>query len=121
MNGPRRVLNIRKPYFDLIASGVKTVEVRVGYASMRKIEAGQELTFACGDERLRTRVVRVTEYGSFEEMLDHEDLVAIGGEVGRDRGGLLDMIRAIYPPEKERLGMFAIEVEKLGDSTAVTG
>ncbi|WP_206061006.1 ASCH domain-containing protein [Nonomuraea basaltis] len=36
----QRELHIRKPYFDLIASGVKTVEVRVGYASMRKIRSG---------------------------------------------------------------------------------
>ncbi|AZQ75286.1 ASCH domain-containing protein [Streptomyces luteoverticillatus] len=33
-------LNIRKPYFDLIASGAKTIEVRVGYPKIRKITAG---------------------------------------------------------------------------------
>lgn len=63
----------------------------------------QELTFACGDERLRTRVVRVAKYASFEKMVDHEDPVAFGGEPGRDRDELPNVILAIHPPEKERL------------------
>lgn len=107
----RRELHIRKPYFDLIASGVKTVEVRVGYASMRKIQPGQELDFITGDERLRTNVVRVSEYSSFEEMLEHEDPIAIGGDLGKDVGELLAVIRSIYPAEKERLGVLAIGIE----------
>jgi ASC-1-like (ASCH) protein len=108
---PRRELNIRKPYFDLIGSGAKTVEVRVGYPSMRKIQAGQQLDFVSGAERLRTRVVRVSEYGAFEELLTYEDPVAIGGKLGEDTAELLAVFRSIYPPEKERLGVLAIEVE----------
>ncbi|MGW3352165.1 ASCH domain-containing protein [Nonomuraea rubra] len=111
MSEPRRELNIRKPYFDLMASGVKTVEVRVGYPSMRKIQNGQHLDFVSGAHRLRTRVVRVSEYVSFEELLKHEDPVAIGGELGEDTAELLAVIRGIYPPEKERLGVLAIEVD----------
>ncbi|MEU4684706.1 ASCH domain-containing protein [Streptomyces xinghaiensis] len=36
-------LSIRKPYFDLIASGAKTIEVRVGYPKIRRITAGDML------------------------------------------------------------------------------
>ncbi|TYK47141.1 ASCH domain-containing protein [Actinomadura decatromicini] len=106
-------INIRRPYLDLIEQGVKTVEVRVGYASMRKIREGQDLTFVSGDKRLRTRVTRVTEYPTFEAMLDAEDPRSIGGELGESREDLLDVIRGIYPPEKERLGVLAIGVEIL--------
>ncbi|MFC5829493.1 ASCH domain-containing protein [Nonomuraea insulae] len=70
---PRRELNIRKPYFDLIVAGIKTVEVRVGYPSMRKIQPGQQLDFISRDQRLATRVLRMSEYASFEDMLEHED------------------------------------------------
>ncbi|WP_433511881.1 ASCH domain-containing protein [Nonomuraea sp. CA-143628] len=110
----RRELTIRKPYFDLIASGIKTVEVRVRYASMRKIQPGQELDFVSGVERLRTRVMRVSEYASFTEMLEHEDPIAVGGELGKNTDELLAVIRSIYPPEKESLGVLAIEVETPG-------
>ena len=110
--GGKSELNIRMPYLQLIADGVKTVEVRVGYPRMRKIHAGQELTFVSGDRRVPTRVKRVTEYTSFEAMLDHEDARSIGGELGESRDELLAVIRDIYPPEKERLGVLAIEVER---------
>ena len=109
--GSSHDMNIRLPYLRLIANGVKTVEVRVGYPRMRKIRAGDLLTFVSGGERLPTRVRRVTEYQSFGAMLDHEDARSIGGELGDSRDDLLAVIRDIYPPEKERLGVLAIEVE----------
>lgn len=116
MTGPSPVseLRIRRPYLQLIADGVKTVEVRVGYPRMRKIRAGQELAFVCGDQRVMTKVERVTEYPSFEAMLDAEDPRSIGGQLGEDRDGLLRVIRGIYPPEKERLGVLAIGVVLAG-------
>ncbi len=78
---------------------------------MRSIQPGQELTFASGDQRVPTTVKRVTEYPSFEEMLDCEDARSIGGDLGESRENLLAVIRSIYPPEKERLGVLAIEIE----------
>lgn len=53
----------------------------------------------------------MTEYPSFEEMLDREDARSIGGNLGESRENLLAVIRSIYPPEKERLGVLAIEIE----------
>jgi ASC-1-like (ASCH) protein len=79
---------------------------------MRRIRAGQDLTFVSGEERVPTRVKRVTEYSSFTEMLDHEDPISIGGELGESREELLSVIRRIYPPEKEQLGVLAIEIER---------
>src|SRR5437868_4268880 len=84
-------------------AGVTTVEVRVGYASMRKIQSGQELTFVSGEKRLRTRVIRVTEYDTFETMLDTEDPRSIGGDLGDDREEILSVIRDIYPPNSHEI------------------
>jgi ASC-1-like (ASCH) protein len=101
---PKRELNIRPEYLALIADGVKTVEVRVGYPRLRTIRPGQELTFVSGTQRVSTLVKRVSEYPSFEAMLDREDAGSIGGELGESRAELLAAIRDIYPPDKERLG-----------------
>lgn len=54
-------LNLRKPHLKLIADGIKTVEVRVGYPKMRRIQAGHEPTFASGGDTVAMRVKRVTE------------------------------------------------------------
>ncbi|MGH3810536.1 MAG: ASCH domain-containing protein [Pseudonocardiaceae bacterium] len=106
-------LSIRLPYLRLIADGTKTVEVRVDYPKIRRIQAGHELTFVSGDDTVATRVERVTEYDSFEALLDHEDAVSIGGDLGESRDELLAVIREIYPPEKEKLGVLAIQVERV--------
>lgn len=104
-----RSLTIRKPYFDLIASGAKTIEVRVGYPKIRKINAGDTLRITCGDESLAARVTAVKEYESFEAMLEAEDSAAIGGpDMSHEQ--LVAAIRGIYPPEKEALGAFALHL-----------
>ena len=108
---PKREINIRREYLKLIIDGVKTVKVRVGYPRMRSIQPGQELTFVSGDQRVPTIVRRVTEHRSFEEMLDREDARSMGGNLGESRENLLAVIKSIYPPEKERLGVLAIEIE----------
>jgi ASC-1-like (ASCH) protein len=110
----RREISISREYLELIASGIKTVEVRVGYPGMRRIQPGQELTFASGDLRVPTVVKRVTEYPTFDAMLDSEDSRSIGGALGESRDELLAVIRGIYPPEKERLGVLAIEIQVSG-------
>ncbi|MCD9146029.1 ASCH domain-containing protein [Streptomyces albireticuli] len=106
-------LNIRKPYFDLIASGAKTIEVRVGYPKIRKIAAGDLLRISCGDDTQTRRVAEVKEYESFKAMLDAEDAAAIGGpDMTHDQ--LTAAIRDIYPPEKEALGVFALHLAQVG-------
>ncbi|MEU3751482.1 ASCH domain-containing protein [Streptomyces olivoreticuli] len=109
-----RVINIRKPYLELIAEGRKTIEVRVGYPSMRKLTPGQMLRFTSGDTSVRTRVTKVNQYPSFEAMLDAEDNATIGSE-GMTRDDLLCVCRNIYPPEKEALGVLAIHLQLLPD------
>ncbi|WP_431980303.1 ASCH domain-containing protein [Streptomyces qinglanensis] len=105
-------LNIRKPYFDLIASGAKTIEVRVGYPRIRKIAVGDTLRFTSEDTSLSTRITDVKEYDSFPAMLEAEDTAAIGGpDMTPDQ--LITAIRDIYPPEKEALGVFALHLTRL--------
>lgn len=106
-------LNIRKPYLQLIADGVKTIEVRVGHPGIRELEIGQDLTFVAGDQRVLTRVKRVAVYESFNAMLDHEDPRAIGGDLGKSKSQILAVIRSIYPSDQERLGAVAIEIERI--------
>jgi ASC-1-like (ASCH) protein len=60
-----------------------------------------------------TRIKEVRTYASLEEMLDHEDMRPIGGDVGESRERLLRAIRNIYSPEKEALGVLAVEIERI--------
>ncbi len=66
-----------------------------------------------GEQVVVTQVKRVTEYASFDDMLAHEDPRSIGGDLGESREELLSVIRSIYPPEKEQLGVLAIEIARM--------
>ncbi len=104
-------MGIYKRYFDLIASGQKTTEIRVNDSSRRKIKPGSLVRFKCRDEEVLTRVTRVAHYTSFEEMFDHEPVESVNPTATRE--DQLRNIRQIYPPERETLGVVAIGIELL--------
>lgn len=108
-----RNMSIRAYNLEKIASGQKTIEVRVAYPNNRQLTAGQLLRFRAGDDECLTQIVRITEYPSFDEMLDHEDPLAIGYTPDMTREDMLTRARSIYPAEKEALGVLAIEVARV--------
>ena len=100
-----KTLWVREPYLSQILSGRKTVEVRVGYDNIRRLQVGDRLKL--NDEYIVT-IRRVAHYADFDELAAHEDPTAIAPDIPPDE--LLDAIRQIYPPDKEALGAVALEV-----------
>jgi len=101
-----KTLWIKEEYLRHILAGQKTVEVRVGYSNITRLQAGDRLLL---NERHPFIIRRVGRYASFEELLAHEDAASIVPDI--PPGRLLEKIRAIYPPEKEALGVVALEIE----------
>ncbi|WP_283137943.1 ASCH domain-containing protein, partial [Rhizohabitans arisaemae] len=89
-----REMNLYRRYFDLVADGSKTIEVRVQYPNLRNLAAGDHIRFVCGRDDALTRVKRVTRYPSFEEMLDTEGPEKVNPTSPRDQQ--LANIRRIY-------------------------
>src|SRR5215469_13866780 len=106
-----REMNLYRRYFDMVADGSKTIEVRVQYPNLRSLKAGDYIRFVCGRDDALTRVKRVARYTSFEEMLDTEGGERVSPASPRDQQ--LADIRRIYGPEKEALGVLAIEIERV--------
>jgi ASC-1-like (ASCH) protein len=105
-----RELNLYRRYFDLVAAGEKTIEVRVKYPHLEDLAAGDVIRFRIKgtDETCEVLVQRVTEYKTFEELLDGEGPANVNP--ASCRGQQLASIREIYPAEKEALGALAIEI-----------
>ncbi len=57
-----RDMPIYRQYFDLIASGEKTVEARVAYESMKRIKPGDMINFTCRESSSLARVTRIGTY-----------------------------------------------------------
>ncbi|MFG2716524.1 ASCH domain-containing protein [Streptomyces goshikiensis] len=104
-------LNLYRQYFDLVASGRKTTEVRVKYPRLEKMAVGDHIRFSVKgtDESCLVRVLAVTEYPSFEALLDGETAASVNPTATREQQ--LANIRAIYGPEKEALGALAIRMQ----------
>jgi ASC-1-like (ASCH) protein len=109
-------MGIYKRYFDLIAQGRKTTEIRVNDSSRKKIKEGSLIRFRCQGKEVLTRVTRLARYTSFEEMFDHEAIAAVNPLATREEQ--LANIRQIYPPEREALGVVAIGIELVGPPQA---
>jgi ASC-1-like (ASCH) protein len=99
-------LRIREQYLPWVLDGRKTVEVRVAYPHLTRMSADDTVTF---NGRHTYRVVRVNRYAGFDALLDGEDPASMAPEIA-DPEELLRVLREIYPPEKEALGVLAIHI-----------
>ena len=100
---------IKKEYYNLILKGIKTLEVRVGYPDIKRVKAGDTITFK-DYSNVRFRVVRVTRYNDFCDMLDTEDSSKAIPNISKYKA--LEMYQEIYPEDKEALGVYVFELAK---------
>jgi len=101
-----KTLWIEDEYLQLILAGRKTLEVRVGYSNIARLQVGDRLLL---NEQHPFVIRRIGRYASFEELLAREEAASIAPDVPSEQ--LLESLRAIYPPEKEALGVVALEIE----------
>jgi ASC-1-like (ASCH) protein len=106
-----RPIRIYRKYFELIAKGTKTIEIRVGYSSMMRIKPGQLLKFVCQDDAAMTEVLAVRQYKTFDALFDAEDYSRINPGLSKEEQ--LSEVRKIFPRDKEAMGVLAIEVKKV--------
>lgn len=111
----KRILRFRavnRDIFEQIRTGKKRVETRAASPSYRKISAGDELIFVCGQERFSTRVQRVRHFDSIESLLKQFTVNDIMPTLST-REELLASYHS-YPHYRERLklhGLLAFELE----------
>lgn len=101
-----KTLWIHDQYLQQILDGHKTVEVRVAYPNIARLQAGDELLL---NDRHRCLIRRIAIYPDFPTLLANEDPSTIAPDLKADE--LLAALREIYPPNREALGAVAIELE----------
>ena len=101
-----KTLWIKDEYLQLILAGRKTVEVRVAYSNIKRLQIGDRLLL---NEQHPYLIRRIGCYATFDELLVHENVACIAPDTPPKE--LLAKLRAIYPLEKEALGVVALEIE----------
>ena len=101
-----KTLWIKDEYLQQILSGRKTVEVRVAYSNIARLEPGDTLLL---NDQHRYAIADIRRYPDFEALVAAEDPAAIAPDLS-GREALLAACRAIYLPEKEALGVVALQI-----------
>lgn len=101
-----KVLWVRDEYLEQILSGRKTMEVRVAYPNIARLEAGDTLLL---NERYSYAIAAVRCYPTFEALAAAENPASIAPDLSHP-DDLVRACRALYPPEKEALGVVALEI-----------
>jgi putative RNA 2'-phosphotransferase len=100
-----KTLWLKDEYLAQILAGRKTIEVRVAYGNIARLQPGDRLLL---NDRHPFVIRRIGRYASFEELLAREDAAAIAPDLAADE--LLGTLRAVYLAEKEALGVVALEI-----------
>ena len=106
-----RTMRIKQRFFDLIQSGKKTLEVRVGYDAINRIQVGESINLVTHTSNLNVRVNAIRRYNSFDSMLVKEPFNEIAPDVV-SQAELLVLLKNIYPASKEKLGVVVLELLK---------
>lgn len=104
-----RLMRTKQRFLDLIKGKQKTLEVRVGYGSIKTIQPGERIRFT---SRSQTQVVRIKDirhYPTFEEMMNYEQASRI--VPGMTKQQVLDLLKEIYPPDRETLGVVVLDIQ----------
>ena len=106
-----RMMRVKQRFFDMIKSGRKDLEVRVGYDSINKIRVNETICLMTHADALNTGVVAIRRYRTFEAMLEVESYKRIAPDA-HSKEEVLSLFKQIYPPDKERLGVIVFELKK---------
>ena len=106
MDNSPKTLWIKRQFLEEILAGRKTVEVRVGYRNILELKPG--MTLMLNDEH-EMKIKDVRRYPTFSAMAEAEEADRI--VPGMSKGELVQVLKSLYPPFKEKLGVLAIELE----------
>lgn len=108
-----RTMRVKKRFYDLIYSGEKTLEVRVGYDTISRIQVGERIRLTTHIGSFEVKISAVRQYQTFEEMLGVESWERIAPD-SKSREEVLSLLKQIYPAHKERLGVVVLEFVRTG-------
>jgi len=101
-------MRVKQYYLDLIRSGRKILEVRVGYRSIKTIKPGERIRLASSNSNAEVMITAIRNYNSFNQMIEVENADHIAPDKNKDQ--VLHLLQSLYPPDKERLGVVVLEI-----------
>jgi len=107
-----KIRKVDKPIFDLIKSGVKTIETRAATDKYRNIQAKDKLVFHCEGQKVTKVVKTVYLFKSIKELLNKLPLTKIlPGVKSFEEAEKVWVGFPNYPEKIKKYGLVAWELE----------
>ena len=110
---PTLTKNVSEPWFSLISVGLKTVEGRLNKGDFKALNVGDTIKWTNDDfmhREVLTRVIRKTEYPSFQTYLETEGLSKCLPTIPTLEGGLSVYFKYYTKEQETEHGIVAIEL-----------
>lgn len=107
-------MNLHTQPFDMIASGAKTIELRLNDEKRQKIEVGDTIVFSCSERKLWVKVTALHQFPSFEELYRALPLGQCGYLPEELATASPKDMEAYYSPEQQaKYGVLGIGIERI--------
>lgn len=109
-------IHLHPDVFEIVRLGDKDIEVRLNDEKRRELKVGDTLVFLKrpnDDEEIRAKVVDLSYYDNFEELVEHYDMKRLYLENYTKEMYLKEMARFYTEEEQKQYGVVAITFEKL--------
>jgi len=107
-----RTMRVKQRFYDLIKSGKKTLEVRVGYDTINRVQVGERIRLTTHTGSFDVKVAAIRRYNTFAAMLNIEPWEKIAPD-SKSKDEVLILFRQIYPANKEQLGVVVLEFARV--------
>lgn len=108
-------MNIRQPYFSMITSGTKIIELRLNDEKRQKIKIGDKIEFSCAEnieDKLLVKVTALYKAEDFKTLCEIIDIKKAG--LSGTPEEVLSTVEEFYSKEKQKkYGVVGIEVKRI--------
>ena len=106
--------------FELIKNGTKTIELRLNDEKRSLIKENDIILFENrkNAEIIKTKVIKLHKYDSFEELYKHFDKVSLGYKFNEE-ASYKDMEKYYSKEEQNKYGVLGIEIEVISPITII--
>lgn len=105
-------MRLNKEPFEKIEKGTKTIEIRLYDEKRSLIKENDIIEFTNREDnkKLKTKVIELHKYNSFEELYDNFDKIALGYEEN-EIANPNDMEKYYSKEEQQKYGVVGIEIK----------
>ncbi len=103
-------MKLKQPYFDLVNSGLKTIELRLYDEKRQQITPGDTIIFQNGDSFTQVRVKGLVRAENFESLLDIVDVKCTG--LNTKESAVNTMKQFFSESAQRQFGVVGIIIEK---------